>query len=58
MPTGKMRSARRLTSSFVVVVANELCELRVYYYCYYNYYLILSCDELSKFQVVITDLPA
>lgn len=57
MPTGKMRSARRLTSSFVVVVANELCELQVYYY-YYNYYLILSCDELSKFQVVITDLPA
>ena len=56
MPTGKMRSARRLTSSFVVVVANELCELQVYYY--YNYYLILSCDELSTFQVVITDLPA
>lgn len=55
MPTGKMRSARRLTSSFVVVVANELCELQVYYY---NYYLILSCDELSTFQVVITDLPA
>ena len=55
MPTGKMRSARRLTSSFVVVVANELCELQVYYY---YYYLILSCDELSTFQVVITDLPA
>ena len=53
MPTGKMRSARRLTSSFVVVVANELCELQLYYY-----YLILSCDELSTFQVVITDLPA